>query len=154
MEAPTGLCVAMQVRQGLYYNPYFPGGAIAMPKMLADGGTEYDDGTPATESQQAKVCHGQNKLCACWFAGPALCVHCILLVMECETGTCINSLHAWLVGQGGTSLGGRQGGSLSSSGEVQHKGLQAASLRVWWRCGVPTPGLWTFAATASGPCAF
>ncbi len=34
---------------------YFPGGAIAMPKMLADEGVEYDDGTPATESQQAKV---------------------------------------------------------------------------------------------------
>ena len=44
-----------QVREGLYYNPYFPGGAIAMPKMLADEGTEYDDGTVATESQQAKV---------------------------------------------------------------------------------------------------
>ena len=45
----------LQVREGLYYNPYFPGGAIAMPKMLADGGVEYDDGTEATESQQAKV---------------------------------------------------------------------------------------------------
>ena len=45
----------MQVREGLHYNPYFPGGAIAMPKMLADDGTEYDDETPATESQQAKV---------------------------------------------------------------------------------------------------
>ena len=45
----------MQIREGLYYNPYFVGGAIAMPKMLADGGTEYDDGTIATESQQAKV---------------------------------------------------------------------------------------------------
>ena len=45
-----------QVREGLHYNPYFPGGAIAMPKMLADGGTEYDDETPATESQQSKVC--------------------------------------------------------------------------------------------------
>jgi ubiquinol-cytochrome c reductase cytochrome c1 subunit len=43
--------------QGLHYNPYFPGGAIAMPKMLVDGGVEYDDGTPATESQMAKdVC--------------------------------------------------------------------------------------------------
>ena len=48
----------MQIREGLYYNPYFIGGAIAMPKMLADGGTEYDDGTVATESQQAKVSHG------------------------------------------------------------------------------------------------
>lgn len=43
-----------QLREGLYYNPYFPGGAIAMPKMLVDGGTEYDDGTPANASQQAK----------------------------------------------------------------------------------------------------
>jgi hypothetical protein len=43
-----------QVREGLYYNPYFPGGAIAMPKMLVDGGVEYDDGTPASASQQAK----------------------------------------------------------------------------------------------------
>ncbi len=43
------------MREGLYYNPYFPGGAIAMPKMLADEGTEYDDGTVATEAQQAKA---------------------------------------------------------------------------------------------------
>jgi hypothetical protein len=43
------------VREGLYYNPYFPGGAIAMPRMLADGGVEYDDGTPSNSSQQAKV---------------------------------------------------------------------------------------------------
>ena len=51
----TELLCDLQVREGLYYNPYFTGGAIAMPKMLADGGTEYDDGTIATESQQAKV---------------------------------------------------------------------------------------------------
>lgn len=49
-EPPEGVTV----RQGLYYNPYFPGGAIAMPKMLADGGVEYEDGTLATESQMAK----------------------------------------------------------------------------------------------------
>ena len=49
-EPPAGV----SVREGLYYNPYFPGGAIAMPKMLNDGGVEYDDGTPATEAQQAK----------------------------------------------------------------------------------------------------
>lgn len=46
--------LAVQIREGLYYNPYFPGGAIAMPKMLVDGGVEYDDGTPANASQQAK----------------------------------------------------------------------------------------------------
>jgi len=49
-DAPAGLTVP----EGQYYNPYFPGGLIAMPKLLVDEGTEYDDGTPATESQQAK----------------------------------------------------------------------------------------------------
>jgi ubiquinol-cytochrome c reductase cytochrome c1 subunit len=49
-DPPAGVAV----REGLHWNPYFPGGAIAMPKMLADEGVEYDDGTPATESQQAK----------------------------------------------------------------------------------------------------
>ena len=47
--------IRMQVREGLHYNPYFPGGAIAMPKMLVDEGTEYEDETVATEAQQAKV---------------------------------------------------------------------------------------------------
>lgn len=49
-DPPAGI----SVREGLYYNPYFPGGAIAMPRMLNDGGVEYDDGTPASASQQAK----------------------------------------------------------------------------------------------------
>jgi ubiquinol-cytochrome c reductase cytochrome c1 subunit len=44
----------LQVREGLRYNPYFPGGAIAMPQMIVDGGVEYDDGTPSSASQQAK----------------------------------------------------------------------------------------------------
>jgi hypothetical protein len=39
------------VREGLYYNPYFPGGAIAMPKVINDGGIEFEDGTPASASQ-------------------------------------------------------------------------------------------------------
>ena len=50
-DPPAGV----SVREGLHYNPYFVGGAIAMPKMLVDGGTDYDDGTVATESQQAKA---------------------------------------------------------------------------------------------------
>ncbi len=49
-DPPAGV----SVREGLHYNPYFIGGAIAMPKMLTDGGVEYDDGTVATESQMAK----------------------------------------------------------------------------------------------------
>ncbi|KAL9315615.1 hypothetical protein ACSQ67_016616 [Phaseolus vulgaris] len=44
----------LQIREGLHYNPYFPGGAIAMPKMLNDGAVEYEDGTPATEAQMGK----------------------------------------------------------------------------------------------------
>eukprot|EP00878_Enallax_costatus_P019767 GHUV01020863.1.p1 GENE.GHUV01020863.1~~GHUV01020863.1.p1 ORF type:complete len:215 (-),score=32.57 GHUV01020863.1:381-1025(-) len=53
--------VADQVREGLYYNPYFPGGAIAMPRMIADGGVEYDDGIPSNSSQQAKVRLGSGR---------------------------------------------------------------------------------------------
>ncbi|CAI0456784.1 unnamed protein product [Linum tenue] len=49
-EPPAGI----SIREGLHYNPYFPGGAIAMPKMLNDGAVEYEDGTPATEAQMGK----------------------------------------------------------------------------------------------------
>lgn len=50
MDAPAGI----NLRQGLYYNPYFPGGAIGMPPPLIDGAVEFEDGTPATASQMAK----------------------------------------------------------------------------------------------------
>ncbi|RVW81657.1 Cytochrome c1-1, heme protein, mitochondrial [Vitis vinifera] len=55
-DPPAGvsLCDDVQIRDGLHYNPYFPGGAIAMPKMLIDGAVEYEDGTPATEAQMGK----------------------------------------------------------------------------------------------------
>ena len=36
------------------YNPYFPGGAISMPRVIFDGLVEYEDGTPATTAQMAK----------------------------------------------------------------------------------------------------
>ncbi|KAJ1652979.1 cytochrome c1 [Dispira simplex] len=49
-EAPAGV----EVREGLNYNPYFPGGAIAMARVLFDDLVEYEDGTPATTSQMAK----------------------------------------------------------------------------------------------------
>lgn len=39
---------------GQYYNPYMPGGKIAMPPQLQDGLIEYQDGTEATEEQLAK----------------------------------------------------------------------------------------------------
>ncbi len=50
MEPPEGKVIL----PGLHYNPYFPGGAIAMAKQLVDGQVEYEDGTPATETQMAK----------------------------------------------------------------------------------------------------
>ncbi|KAG6382952.1 hypothetical protein SASPL_157321 [Salvia splendens] len=37
-DPPAGVTI----REGLHYNPYFPGGAIAMPKMLNDGAVEYE----------------------------------------------------------------------------------------------------------------
>jgi len=50
MEPPAGKAIPA----GLHYNPYFPGGAIAMAKQLTDGQVEYEDGTPATVTQMAK----------------------------------------------------------------------------------------------------
>jgi ubiquinol-cytochrome c reductase cytochrome c1 subunit len=45
----------VDVRAGLYYNTYFPGGLIGMPPPLhSDGLVEYEDGTPCTRSQMAK----------------------------------------------------------------------------------------------------
>jgi len=50
VDPPAGV----EIREGLNYNPYFPGGAIGMARVLYDGLVEYDDGTPATTSQMAK----------------------------------------------------------------------------------------------------
>ncbi|KAG8222463.1 hypothetical protein J437_LFUL002198 [Ladona fulva] len=56
----TGYCDApagVNLREGQYYNPYFPGGAISMAQALYNEVMEYSDGTPATASQLAKdVC--------------------------------------------------------------------------------------------------
>jgi len=50
VDAPAGVTVD----EGKAYNPYFPGGIIGMPQQLFDEGIEYKDGTPASQSQQAK----------------------------------------------------------------------------------------------------
>ncbi|KAF8603770.1 hypothetical protein BDV93DRAFT_492889 [Ceratobasidium sp. AG-I] len=50
IDPPAGV----EIREGLNYNPYFPGGSIGMARVLFDGLVEYDDGTPATTSQMAK----------------------------------------------------------------------------------------------------
>jgi cytochrome c1 len=40
VDPPAGV----EVREGLNYNPYFPGGAIGMARVLFDGLVDYDDG--------------------------------------------------------------------------------------------------------------
>jgi ubiquinol-cytochrome c reductase cytochrome c1 subunit len=42
------------VKEGQYYNPYFPGGKIAMPQQLHAGIIKFEDGTEASLSQLAK----------------------------------------------------------------------------------------------------
>ncbi|KAJ7623452.1 cytochrome C1 family-domain-containing protein [Roridomyces roridus] len=50
VDPPAGV----EIRDGMNYNPFFPGGAIGMARVLFDGLVEYEDGTPATTSQMAK----------------------------------------------------------------------------------------------------
>ncbi|XP_060632017.2 cytochrome c1, heme protein, mitochondrial [Anolis sagrei] len=56
----TGYCDppgGISLREGLYYNPYFPGEAIGMAPPIYNEILEFEDGTPATMSQIAKdVC--------------------------------------------------------------------------------------------------
>jgi cytochrome c1 len=43
----TGYCdppAGVTLREGLYYNPYFPGGAISMAQALYNEIIEYEDG--------------------------------------------------------------------------------------------------------------
>ena len=47
---PAGITL----REGLHYNPYFPGGAISMARAIYDEVVEYEDGTPNNASQLAK----------------------------------------------------------------------------------------------------
>jgi len=49
-EPPAGVIL----RDGLYFNPYFQGGALGMPPPLQMEGVEWEDGTPPTIAQQAK----------------------------------------------------------------------------------------------------
>jgi len=52
-DPPAGI----DLREGQNFNPYFPGGAIGMAPPIYNEIVEYEDGTPATQSQVAKdVC--------------------------------------------------------------------------------------------------
>src|SRR3984893_5485419 len=48
-KPPAGVTIP----DGSYYNKYFPGHAIKMPKPLSDGQVAFDDGSPATVAQYA-----------------------------------------------------------------------------------------------------
>jgi ubiquinol-cytochrome c reductase cytochrome b/c1 subunit len=48
-KPPAGITIP----DGSYYNKYFPGHAIKMPKPLSDGQVQFDDGSPATLPQYA-----------------------------------------------------------------------------------------------------
>lgn len=64
-DKPEGI---PELREGLYYNPYFPGGQIGMPPPLMDGAVEFPDGTPGTVCQMAAdVCTFLN-----WAAEPEM----------------------------------------------------------------------------------
>lgn len=49
-KPPAGVTIP----DGSYYNKYFPGHSIKMPKPLSDGQVTFDDGSPATLAQYAK----------------------------------------------------------------------------------------------------
>jgi ubiquinol-cytochrome c reductase cytochrome b/c1 subunit len=49
-KPPEGVAIP----EGLHYNKFFPGNAIAMPKPLSDGQVDYTDGTPATVDQYSR----------------------------------------------------------------------------------------------------
>jgi ubiquinol-cytochrome c reductase cytochrome b/c1 subunit len=49
-KPPTGVTIP----EGSYYNKYFPGHAIKMPKPLNDGQVTFEDGSPATVAQYSK----------------------------------------------------------------------------------------------------
>jgi len=52
-DPPAGI----ELREGQHFNPYYPGGAIGMGPPIYNEIVEYEDGTPATQSQVAKdVC--------------------------------------------------------------------------------------------------
>jgi ubiquinol-cytochrome c reductase cytochrome c1 subunit len=61
-DPPAGVTV----REGLHYNPYFPGGKIAMAQPLSNGQVDFEDGTPNSMSQMAK----DVSEFLCWAAEP------------------------------------------------------------------------------------
>ena len=53
-KGKKGTPEGVEVPEGMYYNPYFPGKKIAMTPPLVDGLVTYEDGTEATADQMAR----------------------------------------------------------------------------------------------------
>lgn len=51
VDPPAGV----EIREGMNYNPYFPGGAISMPRVIFDGLVEYEDGTSSPTHSQSSL---------------------------------------------------------------------------------------------------
>jgi hypothetical protein len=51
VDPPAGV----EIREGMNYNPYFPGGAISMARVLFDGLVEYDDGERACSGRSSLI---------------------------------------------------------------------------------------------------
>ena len=63
-DPPAGF----KMQDGMYYNKYYTGHQIAMPKPLSDGQVAYTDGTPASVEQMAR----DTTMFLAWAANPEL----------------------------------------------------------------------------------
>jgi len=94
-DPPAGI----ELREGQYFNPYYPGGAIGMAPPIYNEIVEFDDGTPATQSQVAKdVCTFLT-----WAASPEhdmrkkIAVKCMLMYSLLLAGSYYLKRHKWSV---------------------------------------------------------
>eukprot|EP00088_Acartia_fossae_P010698 TRINITY_DN1534_c0_g1_i1.p1 TRINITY_DN1534_c0_g1~~TRINITY_DN1534_c0_g1_i1.p1 ORF type:complete len:279 (-),score=88.15 TRINITY_DN1534_c0_g1_i1:408-1244(-) len=92
-DPPAGI----ELREGQHFNPYYPGGAIGMGPPIYNEIVEYDDGTPATQSQVAKdVCTFLT-----WAASPEhdirkrFAVKCMIIYSCLAAGAYYLKRHKW-----------------------------------------------------------
>lgn len=95
-DAPAGI----NLREGQYFNPYFPGGAISMAQALYNEAANYsDESVPATASQLAKDVSTFLK----WCAEPEHDTRKLYLIKVLGIGTILGALlyyikrHKWSV---------------------------------------------------------
>jgi len=94
-DPPAGI----ELREGQNFNPYFPGGAIGMSPPIYNEIVEFDDGTPATQSQIAKdVCTFLT-----WAASPEhdmrkkMCIKVVMIFSMLLASSYYLKRHKWSV---------------------------------------------------------